>query len=65
MEIEKDMLEAKMDQILHDVKNKAEPVHAWDYHKTYMSACASVVEVDGLWMEFGVYRSNGCYWWQQ
>lgn len=58
MEIEKDRLEAKMNQILHDVKNKAESVHAWDYHKTYMTACASAVEVDGLWMEFGVYRGR-------
>ena len=56
MSNQKDVLEQKMDEILHAVKNKAERVHAWDYHKTYMAACAN--SVDGLWMEFGVYRGR-------
>ena len=51
-------IEAKMDEILHAVKNDATRVHAWDYHKTYMTACAKAVEVEGLWMEFGVYRGR-------
>jgi len=51
-------VETKIDEILHAVKNEAPRVHAWDYHKTYMTACAKAVEVEGLWMEFGVYRGR-------
>tara|TARA_R110002020_G_scaffold394715_1_gene604739 strand:+ start:32401 stop:33096 length:696 start_codon:yes stop_codon:yes gene_type:complete len=51
-------VETKIDEILQSVKNDAARVHAWDYHKTYMTACAQAVEVEGLWMEFGVYRGR-------
>ena len=52
------LLEAKMDEILHSVKNDATRLHEWDYHKTYLTACTNEVKVDGLWLEFGVYRGR-------
>lgn len=51
-------LDAKMDEILDAVKNKTPRVHEWDYHKTYLTACTNAVKVDGLWLEFGVYRGR-------
>jgi len=52
------ILENKMDKILFDVKNKAERIHQWDYHKTYLTACTNAVAVQGLLLEFGVYRGR-------
>ena len=52
------ILENKMDKILFDVKNKAERIHQWDYHNTYLTACTKAATVDGLWLEFGVYRGR-------
>ena len=51
-------VEEKMDEILHSLKNDAQRIHEWDYHQTYLKACTSAVSVEGLWLEFGVYRGR-------
>ena len=51
-------LEKKIDEILFEVKNTAKRVGSIDYHKTYLTHCCKEVTVDGLWLEFGVYRGR-------
>ena len=51
-------VEEKIDQILFDTKNKAKKIGKWDYHQTYLQHCCQEVAVDGLWLEFGVYRGR-------
>lgn len=51
-------LEKKIDEILFEVKNTAKRVGAIDYHKTYLTHCCNEVNVNGLWLEFGVYRGR-------
>jgi len=51
-------LENKIDEIYDAIKNKAPRIGAWDYHKTYHTACVAKVNVYGLWLEFGVYRGR-------
>jgi len=58
MSIKKVSLEKKMDEILYALKEKAQRIHVWDYHQTYLAACTKEVELDGLWLEFGVYRGR-------
>ena len=56
--IEASQVEKKIDDILYDVKNKAKQVGAWDYHATYLGSVVKEIALDGLWMEFGVYRGR-------
>jgi hypothetical protein len=51
-------LEKKIDEILFEVKNTAKRVGVIDYHKTYLTHCCKEISVDGLWLEFGVYRGR-------
>lgn len=51
-------IENKIDEILHSLKHDATRIHKWDYHQTYLKACVSEVNVEGLWLEFGVYRGR-------
>jgi len=51
-------VEEKIDQILFDTKNKAKRIANRDYHREYLTACCGKVTLDGLWMEFGVYRGR-------
>jgi len=51
-------LDKKIDEILFGVKNIAKRVGAIDYHQTYLTHCCKEVSVDGLWLEFGVYRGR-------
>ena len=48
----------KIDEILHAIKKKAQRIHEWDYHDTYLTACTQAAETKGLWLEFGVYRGR-------
>ena len=48
----------KINEIESDVRAKAKRVSAWDYHATYLNASCAEVKIDGLWMEFGVYRGR-------
>jgi len=56
------MLEDKIKEILNRISN-AELVKAkagvWDAgHVTYLKKCTDSVKIDGLWLEFGVYRGR-------
>lgn len=51
-------LDEKIDEIEEATRTKAERVGAWDYHSTYLTASCSHVKIDGLWLEFGVYRGR-------
>ena len=52
------MIEEKIDEILDALKNKAERIRVDDYHRTYLTACTNAVKVEGMWLEFGVYRGR-------
>lgn len=47
-----------IDQIMVDVNSAPWKQHCNDYHQSYFSECIRHVTVDGLWMEFGVYRGR-------
>ena len=51
-------IENKIDEILSSIKNDGIRICEWDYHETYLKACVEAVTIDGLWMEFGVYRGR-------
>lgn len=51
-------LENKMDELQVAIKNDGKRIGVWDNHETYHKACTSEVSVDGLWLEFGVYRGR-------
>jgi hypothetical protein len=51
-------LEKKMDEILSRLKGESEIVRSFDYHKSYHEKCLKHISVDGLWLEFGVYRGR-------
>ena len=48
----------KIDQILLDINNASWKQHYSDYHQKYLTHCISNVTIDGLWLEFGVYRGR-------
>lgn len=52
------MLNQKIDEILSQIKSAPEQYKCMDYHVTYLNAVLKHVCVDGLWMEFGVYRGR-------
>jgi len=52
------MLNQKIDEILGMIKSAKEQYASSDYHVTYLSAVLKHVTLDGLWMEFGVYRGR-------
>lgn len=57
-------------QMVEDISRKIEEIHTrlktesvmirnpYDYHKSYHTMCLQHVTVDGLWLEFGVYRGR-------
>jgi hypothetical protein len=51
-------LEIKIDQIISDLNNAPWKEHHSDYHESYLTECIKNVSLDGLWMEFGVYRGR-------
>jgi hypothetical protein len=51
-------LENKIDQIITDLNNASWKQHHSDYHQTYLTECIKNVSLDGLWLEFGVYRGR-------
>jgi hypothetical protein len=52
-------IENKMDEIYARLKTEAVITrNAYDYHKSYHLKCLEHVTVDGLWLEFGVYRGR-------
>jgi hypothetical protein len=51
-------VEQMIDQVLYDTKNVAKKVNVWDYNQTYLTHVCKEVTIDGLWMEFGVYRGR-------
>lgn len=52
------ILENKIDEILKSLHEAPWKKHSSDYHKTYLTECLKYVTLDGLWMEFGVYRGR-------
>lgn len=51
-------LDQKIDEIQNAIKTKTKRVYAWDYHQQYLAASCKTVTLDGLWLEFGVYRGR-------
>lgn len=51
-------IDEKIDEIDNRLKNEAEIVAAWDFHEKFHLACADKVEIDGLWLEFGVFTGR-------
>lgn len=51
-------VDKKIDELIKAIKNDAERINVDDYHQTYHKECLKHVSVDGLWMEFGVYRGR-------
>jgi len=51
-------LEEKISQILKDVRESPWQGDYMDYNKTYLTECVSHVSLDGLWLEFGVFRGR-------
>jgi hypothetical protein len=52
------ILENKIDEILKSLHESPWKKHSSDYHKTYLTECLRHVNLNGLWMEFGVYRGR-------
>lgn len=52
-------IQQKIDEIHTRLKTEAEVVrNRLDYHKSYHDKCVSHVTLEGLWLEFGVYRGR-------
>ena len=51
-------LETKIDHILSDLNNAPWKEHYSDYHVNYLTECIKNVKIEGLWLEFGVYRGR-------
>ena len=51
-------IENKINEILECLNNAPWKNHASDYHQTYFKECLRQDKIDGLWMEFGVYRGR-------
>jgi hypothetical protein len=51
-------LEIKIDQIISDLNNAPWKEHHSDYHESYLTECLKNVSLEGLWLEFGVYRGR-------
>lgn len=51
-------VEKKIDELIKAIKNDAERVNVEDYHQTYHKECMKKVQVNGMWLEFGVYRGR-------
>jgi len=52
------MLDQKIDQILNDIKQAPWNNYVLDNHQTWIDQCCTYPKLDGLWMEFGVYRGK-------
>tara|TARA_R110000824_G_scaffold396426_1_gene597876 strand:+ start:836 stop:1534 length:699 start_codon:yes stop_codon:yes gene_type:complete len=52
------MVDKKIDEIYEAVKTKATRVGVQDYSSTYHTTIIKDVTLEGLWMEFGVYRGR-------
>ena len=51
-------LDQKIDEILNDLHHAHWKKHYSDYHVNYLSECLKHISLNGLWMEFGVYRGR-------
>lgn len=51
-------VEATIDRIMSDLSVAPWKEHHSDYHQKYLTECLRHVTIDGLWMEFGVYRGR-------
>jgi hypothetical protein len=54
----KEIVDEKIDEIHYALKNKATRMGVWDYHHTYHTTIIKDVTLEGLWMEFGVFRGR-------
>lgn len=53
------MIEQKIDEILENINQNASVLRGCDdYHNTYQGIIVKEVSLDGLWLEFGVYRGR-------
>lgn len=53
-----EVTEQKIDEIHNSLKNKARFLQIDDFHITFHTESAKLVTLDGLWLEFGVYRGR-------
>ena len=54
-----DEIEKKMDEIHSRLKTESLITrNPLDYHKSYHEKCLQHVSIDGMWLEFGVYRGR-------
>lgn len=51
-------LNEKIDEIMGKLLSAPWKEHHSDYHRTYLTECIKNVTIDGLWLEFGVYRGR-------
>jgi len=58
MILTKEMVDEKIDELYDALKNKAQRITVDDYHHTYHTTIIKDVTLDGLWLEFGVYRGR-------
>jgi len=58
MQLDDAVVQRKIDEIYSRLKTESDYVRERDYHKTYHDRCLSHVKLDGLWLEFGVYRGR-------
>jgi hypothetical protein len=52
------IIEEKINEIESRMKKEAREVFEWDRHVFYHNLCTDEVTIDGLWMEFGVFRGR-------
>lgn len=59
MQVVKNEIESKVEEIHSRLKNESVITrNPLDYHKSYHTLCLQHVSVDGMWLEFGVYRGR-------
>jgi hypothetical protein len=51
-------IEEKIDEIENRMKQESNTVGVWDNHLTFHNLCADQVTIDGMWIEFGVFRGR-------
>lgn len=51
-------VEKKIDEILHRLQTEAKTIGVYDGHWTLHCECRRYIQLEGLWLEFGVYRGR-------
>ena len=59
MQLDDSVVQNKINEIYTRLKTESEYVrNPRDYHRSYHDRCLSHIKLDGLWLEFGVYRGR-------